>query len=85
MVDCAGLENRRAARFRGFESHLLRHNPRSSIFGGSASSPDPNFKHGRITNLKGQDYFRNKSSIPREGLPAGIPPPNLEVQREQKC
>ena len=25
MVDCAGLENRRAARFRGFESHLLRH------------------------------------------------------------
>lgn len=25
MVDCAGLENRRAARLRGFESHLLRH------------------------------------------------------------
>ena len=25
MVDCAGLENRRAERFRGFESHLLRH------------------------------------------------------------
>ena len=25
MVDCAGLENRRAERLRGFESHLLRH------------------------------------------------------------
>ena len=24
MVDCAGLENRRAERFRGFESHPLR-------------------------------------------------------------
>ena len=25
VVDCAGLENRRAERLRGFESHLLRH------------------------------------------------------------
>ena len=31
MVDCAGLENRRAERFRGFESHPLRHlNPLKS-------------------------------------------------------
>ena len=27
MVYCAGLENRRAARLRGFESHLLRQFP----------------------------------------------------------
>ena len=25
MIECTGLENRRAARYRGFESHLLRH------------------------------------------------------------
>ena len=27
MVYCAGLENRRAERLRGFESHPLRHDP----------------------------------------------------------
>lgn len=29
MVECNGLENRQGATPRGFESHLLRHDPRS--------------------------------------------------------
>ena len=33
MVDCASLENWRAERFRGFESHPLRHDP-SPVFPG---------------------------------------------------
>ena len=31
LVECTGLENRRPARVRGFESHPLRQNRRSTI------------------------------------------------------
>ena len=32
VVECTGLENRRTARYRGFESLSLRQNQRNSLF-----------------------------------------------------
>ena len=39
VVDCVGLENRRAARFRGFESYFLRHTPETDLFGEMTERP----------------------------------------------
>ena len=33
VIDCSGLENRRTARYRGFESLSLRKTPTYSMFG----------------------------------------------------
>ena len=68
MVDCAGLENRRAARFRGFESHLLRHKSAQRILkseGGMRTqfdrraAPDLEGQRPRLTQISNSSTLQN--------------------------